>query len=205
MKKICHNKFAVAAGVAMVVIFIINLVISQDCNRLMVMLTGGGKLVDFMGATPDAVYKSEQIFRLITYGYLHPAIWHLIANVCALWFVGAYMQKVIGTFRLVLVYHLGLITACAIFLLIFLDGLMYGASPAIYCCLGMMATWLLRDRSLLETYRNLQGSRYLLCYLVLANFLGLATFVVHLLGFCVGLLLGFGVRPREQTMNRGDL
>ena len=196
MKKIRYNKFAAVAGFAMAVIFVINMVISSDCNRLMVMLTGGGALVDSMGATPATVFKNGQIFRLVTYGYLHPAIWHLAGNVCALWYVGAYMQRAIGTVRLVVVYHCGLIAACAAFLLIFPNGLMYGASPAIYCCLGMMATWLLRDRSLSDNFRNIRGSRYLMVYLILPNFIGLGTFVVHLLGFCFGLLIGFVVRPR---------
>ena len=196
MKKIRYNKFAAVAGFAMAVIFVINMVISSDCNRLMVMLTGGGALVDSMGATSATVFKNGQIFRLVTYGYLHPAIWHLAGNVCALWYVGAYMQRAIGTVRLVVVYHCGLIAACAAFLLIFPNGLMYGASPAIYCCLGMMATWLLRDRSLSDNFRNIRGSRYLMVYLILPNFIGLGTFVVHLLGFCFGLLIGFVVRPR---------
>ena len=39
-QKIRNNIFAAAAGLAMAVIFVINLVISRDCNRLMVMLTG---------------------------------------------------------------------------------------------------------------------------------------------------------------------
>ena len=195
MKKIRYNKFAAVAGFAMAVIFVINIVISRDCNRLMVMLTGGGALVDSMGATPATVFKSGQIFRLVTYGYLHPAIWHLAGNVCALWYVGAYMQRAIGTVRMVVVYHCGLIAACAAFLLIFPNGLMYGASPAIYCCLGMMATWFLRDRSLSDNFRNIRGSRYLMVYLILPNFIGLGTFVVHLLGFCCGLLIGFVVRP----------
>lgn len=195
MKKIRHNMFAAAAGFAMTVIFVVNLVISRDCNRLMVMLTGGGRLVDFMGASAPAVIKSRQIFRLITYGYLHPAIWHLAANVFALRCIGAYMQKTIGTVRLIVVYHFGLIAAGAAFLLLFPKGIMYGASPAIYCCLGMMAMWILRDRSLSENVRNLRGSRYLLWYLILANFLGLATFAVHVLGFITGLLLGLIVHP----------
>ena len=203
-QKIRNNIFAAAAGLAMAVIFVINLVISRDCNRLMVMLTGGGALMDSMGATPATVFKSGQIFRLVTYGYLHPAIWHLAGNVCALWYVGAYLQKAIGTVRMVIVYHCGLIAACAAFLLIFPDGLIYGASPAIYCCRGMMATWLLRDRSLSGKYRNIRGSRYLMVYLILPNFIGLGTFVVHLLGFCAGLLLGLVVRQRALTLQTSD-
>lgn len=196
MTKIRDNRFAAAAIIIMTALFVINLVLSRGCNRLMIMLTGGGKLVDTLAATPGAVYAEGQVWRLVSYGYLQPAVWHLAANAFALWYVGVYLRKTIGTARLVVAYHVGLTVACAVFLQVFSDGLMYGASPAVFCCLGMMAVWLLRDHTLLQEYKAIRGSRYLLCYLALSNFVGVDTFAVHMLGFGTGALLGLVIRRK---------
>lgn len=182
--------------VVMAVLFILNPVLSTDCDPLMIILTGGGKLVDYLGAAYDNVFEDLQIYRLITYGYLQPAVWHLLANVFALWYVGPYMEKVIGSLRFILIYHFGLISSCAVFLLLFPKGLMYGASPAIFCFLGMMAAWMIRNRALWDEYKNIRGSRFLICYAVISNFLSVGTFVVHLLGFCVGILIGLVVKRK---------
>ena len=192
-----ENRFAIVVITIMVSLFIINTAFSMDCNLIMIILTGGGKLVDVLGASYYTVYEKFQMYRLISYGYMQPTIWHLLANVYALWYVGLYLEKNIGMIRLFIVYHVGMIIACAAFFLFFPNGYMYGASPAIFCCLGLMATWAVKDRLLLSEYKSHRGSRYLICYFVISNFVGLGTFIVHLLGFCVGMVLGiFGKKEK---------
>lgn len=188
--------YLIAVIAVMAVLFILNPILSSNCDPLMIILTGGGKLVDYLGAAYDTVYEDFQIYRLITYGYFQPAVWHLLANAFALWYVGLYMEKVISSLRFIIIYHIGLIVSCAVFLLLFPNGLMYGASPAIFCFFGMMALWLIKDRALLDEYKNIKGSRYLLCVAVISNFLSIGTFVVHVLGFCVGILIGFVVKRK---------
>ncbi len=197
--KIRNNCFAVIAVAVMAIVLIVNTVISSDCNRLMILLTGGGRLVDHMGATHADLYGNLELWRLVSYGYLQPAIWHFAANALALWYVGLYLEKKIGLVRFLAVYHVGMIAACAVFLLIFPKGCMYGASPAVFCCLGMMVVWVLKDRRLAEEYKNLRGSRYLLGYMILSNFLSAGTFVVHLLGFCAGLIFGLVVKRKSPS------
>lgn len=197
MGKFRSNIFATVISIILVAVFFANLVLSRDCNLIMIMLTGGGRLVDFLGASRDNLIVDQQLYRLISYGYLHPAIWHLMANVYALWYACSFIEKELNRISIILIYHVGLIVPCAIFLLIFPKGYMYGASPAIFCFLGMMAMWLIKDRSLLDEYKRLRGYRYLLCYLIISNLLSLGTFVVHLTGFCVGMLLGLVVKRKS--------
>ncbi|SDB68865.1 rhomboid family intramembrane serine protease [Butyrivibrio sp. INlla16] len=193
MSETKDNRFASGVNAIMAVVFILNLIFSHEDNIIMIALTGGGRLVDILSATNASVYSGFQVHRLITYGYLQPAIGHLLANVYALWYVGLYLEKALGLTRLFVIYHVGLIVPCAAFLFIFPNGVMYGASPAIFCCLGLMAMWLIKDRNLISKYRSLRGFRYLLCYMIISNFLGIGTFVVHFLGFLVGLMLGIFV------------
>ncbi|SDB59259.1 Membrane associated serine protease, rhomboid family [Butyrivibrio sp. INlla16] len=199
MSKICKNSFAAVISIIFVAVFLVNLVLSRKYNLIMIAFTGGGKLVDLLGASQETLFNKRELYRLVTYGYLHPTVWHLAANVYALWYVGLYIEKKLSKPFICLIYHVGLFVSGAVFLLIFPNGYMYGASPAIFCFLGLMAMWFIRDSSLLHEYKELCGNRYLLFYMILSNFLGLGTFVVHLTGFCVGLLLGFVVKKKRNA------
>lgn len=196
MNKIRNNRFAAMISVILVAVFLANLVLSRNLNLIMISLTGGGNLVDFLGASRGNLFNDRQYYRLITYGYLHPTIWHLAVNVFALWYVGLFIEKELSKIFIILIYHVGLVVSCIAFLLIFPNGYMYGASPAIFCFLGIMAMWLIKDRTLFIEYERLRGNRYLLCYMIVSNFLSLGTFVVHVTGFCVGLLIGLIVKRK---------
>ncbi len=179
-------------------LFLLNLIMSREYNTVMIILTGGGKLIDHLGVSYDSLFKEFQLYRSITYGYLHPAIWHLAVNALALWYTGLYLEKVLRKAVILFVYHAGLIISSVAYVLTFHGEYMYGASPAIFCCLGMMTTWLIKDYSVLYEYKKIKGFRYLLGYMIISNFLGLGTFVIHLAGFCTGLLLGLVVKRKVK-------
>ena len=199
MNKIRNNSFATMISVILVAVFLANLVLSRNHNLIMISLTGGGKLVDFLGASQGNLFNDRQYYRLITYGYLHPTIWHLVVNVFALWYVGLFIEKELSEIFIFLIYHVGLVVSCIAFLLIFPNGYMYGASPSIFCFLGIMVMWLIKDRAQFIEYKRLRGNRYLLCYMIISNLLSLGTFVVHLTGFCIGLLIGLIVKRKRNT------
>lgn len=199
INKIRNNRFTAVVSIVYVAVFLTNLVLSLKYNIIMIILTGGGQLVDFLGASRNALINELQLYRLITYGYLHPAIWHLIVNIFALWYVGIYIGKKLSKAFIVIIYHAGLVVPCIVFLMIFPNEYMYGASPAIFCFLGIMVMWLIKDRELLDEYKKLQGYRYLLYYMIFSNFLSLGTFVVHFSGFCLGLLLGLVVKRKRDV------
>lgn len=97
-----------------------------------------------------------------------------------------------------IVYHIGLVIAGIAILLLFPDSLNYGASPAIFACLGLLANWLLRKRDLWKEYRSQNGFYFLLYYFILSNFLGIPTLLLHLFGFGTGFLLGFAMSPNDD-------
>lgn len=194
MKRITSKSLLIIVWTA---IFLVNLVLSLKFNIIMIILTGGGQLVDYLGVSRNDLFNMIQLYRLITYGYLHPAIWHLVVNAFALWYVCLFIEKELNKIFIVLIYHVSLVVSGIAFSLFFSDGYMYGASPAIFCFLGIMAMWVSRDKTLAEEYRRLRGNRYLLCYMIISNFLSMGTFVVHLTGFCLGLLLGLVVKKKR--------
>ncbi len=183
--------FVTASGIVMSLIFILNLFLSREYNVLWIALSGGGTLIDYLGASFSSAIQGLQLYRLITYGYTQAAIWHLIANVLALVLVSEYFQKHSTFLKFILVYHVGMIVAGAAFVLLFKNGIMYGASPAIFACLGLMVNRLVQKKESLANYKSLKGFWYLLGYLILSNFLGFDTFAIHLMGFAAGFLMGF--------------
>lgn len=194
--------FSQIAIVIMCIVFIINLILSRDCNLFWILLSGGGNIVDHLGGSYATVFEDFQLYRLITYGYTQTAIWHLAANVLGLWYVGRYLEKKIGIMRFIFVYHVGLVIAGTAILFFYPNIFNYGASPAIFACLGLPANWLIRKRDLWNEYRSQKGFYYLLYYFVLSNFLGVRTLLFHLFGFCTGFLLGFGMKENDSDIAR---
>lgn len=192
------NRFSQIAIVIMCIIFIINLILSRDYNLLWILLSGGGNIVDYLGESFTTVFKDFQLYRLITYGYTQTAVWHLLANAWALWYVGLYLEKKIGIIRFIFIYHLGLVIAGIAILGFYPNSFNYGASPAIFACLGLLVNWLIRKRDFFNEYKSQNGFYFLLYYFVLSNFLGIRTLLFHLFGFCVGFLLGFVMKENDS-------
>lgn len=197
MKIIKTYKFSWMAIIIMCIVFIVNLILSRDYNLLWILLSGGGDIVDSLGISYTAVFKNFQLYRLLTYGYTQTAIWHLLANVLGVWYIGLYLEKKMGTIRFMLVYHVELVIAGVAILGVYPDCFSYGASPAIFAYLGILSNWLMRKKDLWNEYKVQKGFSFLLYYFVLSNFLGIHTLLFHLFGFCTGFLLGFIMNVEE--------
>lgn len=197
MKIIKTYKFSWMAIIIMCIVFIVNLILSRDYNLLWILLSGGGDIVDSFGISYTAVFKNFQLYRLLTYGYTQTAIWHLLANVFGVWYIGLYLEKKMGTIRFMLVYHVELVIAGVAIFGVYPDCFSYGASPAIFAYLGILSNWLMRKKDLWNEYKVQKGFSFLLYYFVLSNFLGIHTLLFHLFGFCTGFLLGFIMNVEE--------
>ncbi|MDE5866419.1 MAG: rhomboid family intramembrane serine protease, partial [Lachnospiraceae bacterium] len=157
----------------------------------------------FLSLRPRDVYQSPvfkdfQLYRLITYGYTQTAIWHLAANALGLWYVGLYLEKKIGIIRFIFVYHIGLVIAGIAIMIFYPNSFNYGASPAIFACLGILVNWLIRKKDLLNEYKSQSGFYFLVYYFIFSNFLGMRTLLFHLFGFCIGFLLGFVLKENDH-------
>ena len=74
---------------------------------------GRGLYCRLSGASYKTVFEDFQVYRLLTYGYVQTTIWHLLANIFALWWVGSYLEQKIGTAFFFLMYHTSLVIAGA--------------------------------------------------------------------------------------------
>lgn len=183
-----NNWFGTLFIIAMVIVFIMNILIS-DYNLLWVLLAGGGDIIDFLGVSYQTILSKQQLYRLLTYGLTHTAIWHLCFNAVAMWYLSRYLERKVGTLRFAIVLIVGLIVSGVGIIFVF-DGFQYGVSPSIFTWLGVLLICGIKDKDLLQEYKEQKGFRYLVGYLLLSNVIGIPTLVFHLIGFLTGVLIG---------------
>jgi len=113
------------------------------------MLMGGGatwdQLTSIGAMQSSAVARDHEYWLLLTSTFMHAGLIHLLFNMWALWVVGSFLERVMGTLRFVLLY---LISGLAGSVLILIAGSPYekaiptvGASGAIFGVFGAAFLW----------------------------------------------------------------
>lgn len=177
-----------------VLIVVINVVLGGG-NRFWIFLSGGGYAKGYGQATLTLVMEQGQWWRLLTCGYVHMGIIHLLGNMAALEIVGVKLEKRIGPLKYMLLYHVGTVLTAFLCCLIFPEGWMVGASLGIFVLIGMMCVLLFKEKRKISDVFSRYDKRYLVFYLIVGNLIGIGTVVAHLIGLVIGLLLGFvGIR-----------
>ena len=151
-------------------------------------ISGGGNAKDLGELTYAGVIYDHEWWRLITCGYLHIGIIHLTANVFALLAIGSKMEQRMGSFFMFVIYHLGTAVTAFLWCLIFRTTSMIGASLGIFVLLGMYVGQIRGD---VDNKLSRQERSYLIPYAIISSLLSVTTAIVHMIGFCVGLLTTF--------------
>ena len=176
-------------AIFIVLIFVVNVVVGGG-NRFWLFLTGGGYVKEYGEVSLALIMEQGQWWRLMTCGYLHMGIIHLVGNMAALEIVGTKIEKKIGPVRLLLIYNLGTMLTAFLWCFIFPEGQIVGASLGIFVLLGMLCVELFTkgEKQTIALSRYEKG--YLVFYVVAGCFLGIGTIVVHGIGFVIGILVG---------------
>lgn len=176
-------------AIVMVLVFILNVAVGGG-NRFWIFLTGGGYVKDYGEVALSLMTEQGQWWRLLTCGYLHMGLIHLVGNMAALEIVGTKIEKKIGPVRLLLIYNLGTMLTAFLWCFIFPEGQIVGASLGIFVMLGMLCVELFAkgEKQTIALSRYEKG--YLVLYVVAGCFLGIGTIVVHGIGFVIGILAG---------------
>lgn len=172
-----------------VLAFVVNVVVGGG-NRFWIFLSGGGHVKEYGEASLTLIMEQGQWWRLLTCGYLHMGILHLVGNMAALEIVGTKIEKKIGPVRMLLIYNSGTMLTAFLWCLVFPEGWTIGASLGIFVLLGMMCVWLLKGKETQSISLTPAEKRYLVIYAIVGCFLGIGTIVGHLIGFLIGILAG---------------
>lgn len=90
-----------------------------------------------LGANNIELLKVGQVYRLITYGFLHGSIVHLLTNMYCLYVIGSQVENNLDRKRFLIIYFISMITG-GLLSTLFNDGISIGASGAIFGLLGSL-------------------------------------------------------------------
>jgi len=105
---------------------------------------GGSRLLDDGGLRASDVADGDY-WRLLTAGFLHVGLFHLLTNMLSLWILGTIVEPVVGTLRFGLIFFVSLLAGSFGALLVTPDTLTVGASGGIFGLMGA-AVVVLRNR-----------------------------------------------------------
>ncbi len=176
-------------AIVIVLVFIVN-VAAGGGNRFWIFLTGGGYVKDYGETSLSLVTEQGQWWRLLTCGYLHMGVIHLVGNMAALEIVGTKIEKKIGPIKMLLIYNFGTMLTAFLWCLIFRNGTIIGASLGIFVLLGMACVWCRKGQKKQRVCLSLAEKRYLIIYTIVGCFLGIGTIAVHAIGFLIGMSVG---------------
>lgn len=138
-------------------------------------------LFDQFALIPLPVAEGEW-WRLITTGFLHIGLIHLVMNMIALWVIGKDLELVLGRSRFTAVYALALVGgSTAVFLFGDLSSPVAGASGAVYGLMGGIAV---------AAYRLKVSLRPVLIVIAINIVFTISIPGISLLGHLGGLIIG---------------
>jgi len=156
-------------------------------------------VINQAGASEPAFMMHGEWWRLITAGFLHSGILHILMNSWVLFDLGAEVEMIYGTSRLIVFYFLG--TVAGFFASSHIGGhISVGSSAGIFGLIGAMLAFGFTDRSSLGMQVKSLYTRWVIYGLVL-SFIPGVDFWAHVGGFSGGFIAGWlASTPRARMM-----
>jgi rhomboid protease GluP len=152
------------------------------------------------GQSVPAVLMEGQWWRLVTAGFLHSGILHILMNSWVLFDLGAEVETFYGTSRLIVFYFVSTVTGFAASSHIGGGHFSVGSSAGIFGLIGAMLAFGFTDRSSLGMQVKSLYTRWVLYGLVI-SFLPGVDFWAHAGGFAGGFVTGWlASTPRARLM-----
>ncbi|CAI9108110.1 OLC1v1007633C1 [Oldenlandia corymbosa var. corymbosa] len=151
------------------------------------------------------VVEEHQVWRLASCMWLHAGVFHVLANMLSLLFVGIRLEQEFGFVRIGVVYVVSGIGGSLLSSLFVRNTISVGASGALFGLLGAMLSELLINWTI---YENKLAALSTLLFIIMINLaVGILPHVdnfAHLGGFVTGFLLGFValIRPQFKYVNQ---
>ncbi|PPR92705.1 hypothetical protein GOBAR_AA27964 [Gossypium barbadense] len=152
-----------------------------------------------MGALEvSKVVKSRQAWRMISCMWLHAGVFHILANMLSLLFIGIRLEQEFGFVRIGMLYLIAGFGGSILSSLFIQTGISVGASGALFGLLGSMLSELITNWTI---YSNKAPLLTLVLVIVINLAMGILPHVdnfAHIGGFISGFLLGFVFLIRPQ-------
>jgi rhomboid protease GluP len=150
------------------------------------------------GASMPAFMMDGQWWRLITAGFLHGGILHILMNSWALFGIGAEVEQLFGTSRMIVFYFTS--TVSGFYLSSHAGHYSVGSSAGIFGLIGAMIAFGIVDKSHMGSMVKGYYTQWLI-WGVIISFLPGVDFMAHLGGFAGGFVAAFlASTPRARLM-----
>jgi rhomboid protease GluP len=160
------------------------------------MLRGGGglepdgqALIDLGAKVTPLILQQGQWWRLVTAGFLHGGILHILMNMWVLFDLGAQVEEMYGTSRFLVVYLISNVTGFIASMYLLPRNLSIGASAAIFGLIGAMIAVGVRDRTSYGSAIRSFYVRWAIYGLVLSLIPG-TDWAAHIGGLAGGFIVG---------------
>jgi len=150
------------------------------------------------GASMPAMIMDGQWWRLITAGFLHGSILHILMNSWALFGIGAEVEQLYGTSRMIVFYFAA--TVVGFYASSHTGHFSVGSSAGIFGLIGAMVAFGFTDKSHVGSMVKAYYSQWLIWGVIISFFPGV-DFMAHLGGFAGGFVAAFlASTPRARLM-----
>lgn len=174
-------------SIAIILIWIIIWILVSCNNHVLPLLEGKG--ISQIG---------DQYYRFFTAGLTHTHAIHLLANVCAMFWIGFLYENRIGSIRYLIIGVICAVLSQVIFLSIYRNvAESFGGSVYNYALCGFGLTMQLLVPGFPKMAFGTWSGNWLIFYLVAGNipvlpFMNVTTLMIHLIAFAVGSLAALG-------------
>ncbi len=152
------------------------------------------------GESVPAAYMDGQWWRLVTAGFLHGGWLHILMNMWVLFDIGAEVELLYGTSRLIVFFFVSTVTGFAASSHLGGGHVSVGASAGIFGLIGAMLAFGFTERTALGAQVKSLYTRWVIYGLVL-SFLPGVDFWAHLGGIAGGFVAGWlASTPRARLM-----
>jgi membrane associated rhomboid family serine protease len=143
----------------------------------------------------------DRPWTLLTCMFIHQNIWHIFANMITLYFFGSYLNRLLGTTKLLIVYFAGGILGGILYLLLPPSpySIAIGASGAIFALGGVLAVMRPKLRVIVFPIPvPLPLWIAIIGIFVVFSFIPHVAWQAHLGGLVLGLVAGYFFRRQER-------
>ena len=157
-----------------------------------------GKLGTIGSMSNAKVFGDGEWWRLFLHIYLHAGVLHMLFNIFALLYAGKVVEKKIGRWPYVLLYHAIAVVNAIIMCLIFPDSISVGASAGIFGMIGIVCVMKWKKDTVCNENLKKGEFIYIIVFSVLSLLLGLESFVTHFVAFVFGIIVGFLFQKKSK-------
>ena len=178
------------------IILVINLVMA-----VLLIVTGGfdtDNLVRLGALKPILVFERNEYYRIVIAMFLHGGFIHLLSNSFVLYYIGAYMERLVGPKKYLLIYMIsGIISS--LFVLFFAEELSVtiGASGAIFGVMGGLLVLTFLRKEWFSDHATRTIRQLIIINVVITFLLPTISIPGHMGGLIAGILLGYLIAPKS--------